>query len=157
MAGRPPKPTALKALQGNPGKRKLPTEPTSDPMPTTPPNWMTDAAAANWERLATRMVVLGILRETDYDAFALMVDALTDYQELTEAIREHGRTYAVTTESGSTMWRPNPEVVQAQDAYRRFVQLAGQFGMTPTGRAKVAAAAPGEEVDPFEQWASGTK
>ena len=54
--GRKPKPTALKVLEGNPGKRPLNLfEPTpEDKMPECP-DWLEDEAKAEWDRLAVPM------------------------------------------------------------------------------------------------------
>lgn len=53
MAGRKPKPTAVKKLEGNPGKRKLNTK---EPVPAKGmpdcPEWLLPEAKKEWERLA---------------------------------------------------------------------------------------------------------
>lgn len=50
MAGRKPKPTALKKLEGNPGKRKLNTK---EPIPAKGmlncPEWLLPEAKKEWE------------------------------------------------------------------------------------------------------------
>ena len=52
MAGRKPKPTALKKLEGNPGKRKLNTK---EPIPAKGmlncPEWLLPEAKKEWENL----------------------------------------------------------------------------------------------------------
>ena len=56
MAGRKPKPTALKKLEGNPGKRKLNTK---EPMPGKGmpdcPKWLLPEAKKEWERLCVKL------------------------------------------------------------------------------------------------------
>ena len=51
MAGRKPKPTAVKKLEGNPGKRKLNTK---EPVPAKGmpacPDWLMPEAKKEWER-----------------------------------------------------------------------------------------------------------
>jgi phage terminase small subunit len=50
MPGPAPKPTALKLVQGNPGKRKLnKSEPKFCGAPVCPA-WITDVARAEWKR-----------------------------------------------------------------------------------------------------------
>ena len=55
MAGRKPKPTALKKLEGNPGKRKLNTK---EPMPGKGmpdcPKWLFPEAKKEWERVCEK-------------------------------------------------------------------------------------------------------
>lgn len=71
MAGRKPKPTALKKLEGNPGKRKLNTK---EPIPAKGmlncPEWLLPEAKKEWERLADLMNQMGVLTEVDMAAFA---------------------------------------------------------------------------------------
>lgn len=53
MAGRKPKPTTLKKLEGNPGKRKLNTK---EPVPTKGmpdcPKWLLPGAKEEWKKLS---------------------------------------------------------------------------------------------------------
>ena len=66
MAGRKPKPTAVKKLEGNPGKRKLNSK---EPVPAkgmpTCPDWLMPEAKKEWERLAELMNQMGVLTEVD--------------------------------------------------------------------------------------------
>ena len=66
MAGRKPKPTALKKLEGNPGKRKLNTK---EPMPGKGmpdcPKWLLPEAKKEWERLCVKLSEMGVLTEID--------------------------------------------------------------------------------------------
>ena len=70
MAGRKPKPTALKKLEGNPGKRKLNTK---EPMPGKGmpdcPKWLLPEAKKEWERLCVKLSEIGVLTEIDMAAF----------------------------------------------------------------------------------------
>jgi len=116
MAGRPPKPTALKILTGNPGHRPLPK---NEPMPergAAPPAWMPLKARKEWDRLAPVLDRLGVLTEVDGEALAELCAARAKFQEV---VREEGR---VPTE----LWR----AIQAMEA---------RFGLTPSDRARVSA------------------
>ena len=66
MAGRKPKPTAIKKLEGNPGKRKLNTK---EDIPVkgrpTCPEWLLREAKKEWDRLADLMNQMGVLSEVD--------------------------------------------------------------------------------------------
>ena len=66
MAGRKPKPTALKKLEGNPGKRKLNTK---EPVPAKGmpegPKWLLPEAKEEWKRLCQNHVIV-IGRGEDY-------------------------------------------------------------------------------------------
>ena len=64
--GRKPKPTALKKLEGNPGKRPL-TE--LEPLPPISvlrcPNWLLPEARKEWRRLAPALINMGVLTLAD--------------------------------------------------------------------------------------------
>lgn len=52
--GRKPKPTAMKVLEGNPGKRQLNSK-EPKPVKKAPrcPNWLEDEAKKEWKRMVT--------------------------------------------------------------------------------------------------------
>ena len=64
MRGRKPKPTALKLLEGNPGKRRIngsePKPPASRP---TCPAHLSPSAKAEWKRLAEALNRIGLLTQ----------------------------------------------------------------------------------------------
>ena len=68
--GRKPKPTALKILEGNPGKRPING---SEPVPPKGglkcPTWLLPEAKKEWKRLASSLEVMGVLTMADLTAF----------------------------------------------------------------------------------------
>ena len=62
MAGRKPKSTALKKLEGNPGKRKLNMK---EPVPAKGmpdcPKWLLPEAKEEWKRLCQKLSDMGVL------------------------------------------------------------------------------------------------
>lgn len=159
-AGRPPKPTALKRAQGNPGKRKLPAEPTPPPpsgAAVTPPPWALQAWADDgpqlelWAHLAAILAPMGLLTTADADKLALCCDAYADYLAAVEAIRDEGITLHKTTDRGGESVIANPAVAIRNDAWRRVDHVLSEFGMSPVARSKVGANG-GEDADPFEEF-----
>jgi hypothetical protein len=69
MPGRPPKPTALKLLQGNPGKRPLNDREPKPAVGCEMPEFVKGDPlyVAEWNREAPRLIRLGILTEIDGD------------------------------------------------------------------------------------------
>ena len=60
--GRKPKPTAMKELEGNPGKHPLNTsEPKPNKKAPACPKWLEPEAKKEWRRLAKQMEAIGIL------------------------------------------------------------------------------------------------
>ena len=54
--GRKPKPTAVKVLEGNPGKRSLNTgEPKPEKKAPRCPAWLEDEAKKEWKRMAKQL------------------------------------------------------------------------------------------------------
>jgi phage terminase small subunit len=54
--GRPPKPTALKVLEGNPGKRPLnQNEPKPEKKAPNCPSWLLPDAKKEWRRLSKEL------------------------------------------------------------------------------------------------------
>ena len=109
--GRKPKPTAVKVLEGNPGKRSLNTgEPKPEKKAPRCPAWLEDEAKKEWKRMAKQLEHLGILTEIDMAAFAGYCQAYARWKEAEEFITQHGTI--VKTPSG--YWQQVPQVSIAQ-------------------------------------------
>ena len=137
MAGRKPKPTAVKKLEGNPGKRKLNDK---EPMPVkgmpTCPAWLMPEAQTEWKRLAKILSEMGVLTEVDRTAFAAYCQSYARWKEAQEHINSEGATYE--TENG--MQRPNPYVAICNTEQRLMMSAASEFGLTPSARSRIMAA-----------------
>lgn len=138
MAGRKPKPTSLKKLEGNPGKRKMNAK-EPDPgsgMPTCP-SWLLPAARTEWQRLCGRLNRMGVLTVIDRAAFAAYCQSYARWKQAQEHISAEGATYE--TENG--MHRPNPWVAICNTEQRLMMQAASEFGLTPSARSRIMASA----------------
>ena len=103
--GRKPKPTAMKELEGNPGKHPLNTsEPKPNKKAPACPKWLEPEAKKEWRRLAKQMEAIGILTEVDMAAFAGYCQAYARWKEAEEFITQHGTI--VKTPSG--YWQQVP-------------------------------------------------
>ena len=68
--GRKPKPTAMKLLEGNPGKRPLNVHEPIPPKGTVKcPAWLLPEAKKEWKRLAPALEAMGVLTMADQTAF----------------------------------------------------------------------------------------
>src|SRR3970282_1173286 len=82
----PRKPTALKLIAGNPGKRALnAAEPQFPPTDIEPPPWLPPAAVPHWERVAACMDTNGMLSDANRDVLAVYCDIVATYQRKREA------------------------------------------------------------------------
>ena len=80
MAGRKPKPTSLKVLEGNPGKRQLnPNEPKLDASVPKCPAWLSKEAKREWKRLVPFLEQAGLLTQVDRAAFAGYCQSYADW------------------------------------------------------------------------------
>lgn len=146
MAGRRPKPTQLKVITGNPGKRPLNTK---EPKPAVkrlvPPAWLDPKARYAFQELEK---ILGedmrVLTGADRMALELLCDVYSEYREARDVILRDGSTYEVETEQGSYV-RPRPEVAIAADAWKRVKSMLTEFGLTPSSRTRIKMGKPEEQ------------
>jgi P27 family predicted phage terminase small subunit len=144
QCGRKPKPTAIKELEGNPGKRKL-NKHEPKPIKRAPPcpKWLTDDAKKEWRRLSKQMEQMGILTQVDMTAFAGYCQAYARWKEAEEFISKHGAI--VKTPSG--YWQQVPQVSIAQTYLRLMNRFCEQFGLTPSSRSRIIAESPNPDDD----------
>lgn len=134
--GRKAKPTAVKVLKGNPGKRSLNIyEPTPEKKAPECPSWLNDEAKAEWNRLVDKMVELGTLTEMDMAAFAGYCQSYARWKEAEEFIEKHGTI--VKTPSG--YWQQVPQVSIAQTNLKVMLKFCSEFGLTPSSRSRMIA------------------
>ena len=89
MRGRKPKPTALKIIEGNPGKRPIRgSEP--KPLATQPscPAHLSPTAKAEWKRLAQTLNRVGLLTQADRAALAAYCQAYGRWVEAERKLAE---------------------------------------------------------------------
>lgn len=153
--GRKPTPTAIKELEGNPGKRKLnENEPKPEKKAPSCPKWLDKEARKEWHRLAKKMEAIGILTEVDMAAFAAYCQSYARWKQNEEFITEHGSL--VRTPSG--YWMAVPQVAMAQQYMKQMGKFATEFGLTPASRSRLIAGAgdskAGDEMEELldENW-----
>ena len=134
--GRKPKPTVVKMLEGNPGKRSLNTnEPTPERKAPSCPEWLEEEAKTEWKRMQEQMEHLGILTEIDMAAFAGYCQAYARWKEAEEFLTQHGTI--VKTKSG--YWQQVPQVSIAQTYLKIMNKFCEQFGLTPSSRSRIVS------------------
>lgn len=147
-AGRKPKPTALKELEGNPGKRKLNR---NEPKPAKGippcPDWLLPEAKKEWERLAENLGQLGVLTNVDMAAFAAYCQSYARWKEAQEHIDKDGSTF--TTDKGYQ--QQTPWVGIANTNQKLMLQAASEFGLTPSSRSRIVVDNAGSDEDEMEE------
>lgn len=146
MAGRPPKPTALKLITGNPGKRALPKhEPDPDYLEDlSAPAHLPEGAKNFWNLIAPRLRKARLLTELDVSALEKLCIAEMNYRIVTERIKED---FVLEGKNGDYS---NPLVNQQSMYLKQIMMLYREFGKTPAARVRIAINPQGDLFDDKE-------
>lgn len=144
--GRKPKPGALKALAGNPGKRKVnKAEPKPKPVAPGPPAWLDKEAKELWREFSPELERLGLLTLIDAPAFAMM---LTHYILAVKASRLLKRD-GIMTKDENGLARKHPAHQILRDHAAAFRGFAAEFGLTPSARTRLSMPEPEDDDEAF--------
>lgn len=157
--GRPPVPTALKVVRGT---QRADRRNAAEPQPpktevgAAPPSWLRDERSRRaWSHLSKLLTAQGLLSVLDTLALGLLCDAFADYLSAGDRLRRDGYYPTISTKAGARVRQLHPAVRERRYAWLRIERMLIQFGMTPSARVRVSAA-PGDEVDPTEEFLSGS-
>lgn len=144
-----PKPTKLKILEGNPGKRPLnQCEPQPTPGVPSCPTWLDPEAKAEWKRVVPELERLGLLALIDRGAVAAYCQAWSEFHTATQTLQKEGRT--LTTDKGYTY--PHPAVAQQRSAWQAVRQFSALFGLDPSSRSKIQVPGQPTEADQLDSF-----
>ncbi len=151
MPGPPPKPTRLKILAGNPGKRKLnKREPQFKAANRpTPPAWLSRIGKAEWRRVVTQLSkVKGLLQTVDLSLLAVYCDTYAAYRKAQQFLDKQGETYVMRDKDGQVKYVAQfPQVSIVRAAADQLRKLAGEFGFSPASRSRLQIKEPEPESD----------
>ncbi len=153
MSGRRPKPTKLKLLSGNPGRRKLNSQEAEPKSAPTCPEWLSGDAKTEWLRLAPELESLGLLSNIDVTGLAAYCQAFERWRMADEQLRQNGLV-TVSSKSGFEIKSPYVAISNTtQDQMRKFLV---EFGCTPAARSKVVVTKrPTEEESRWAKFLDG--
>lgn len=134
-AGRRPKPTAIRILEGTqrgPAKR----EPSMPPgVPPMPERLKVDAVAVEkWQELAGILTKMGVLTTGDGEALATLCEVHSAEQSCLLQLRAGGAV--MHTDLGGV--KPNPAGPMYRSLVAMKASLLSEFGLTPSSRTKLA-------------------
>ncbi len=156
MRGRKPKPTKLKILRGNPGKRRIKTgEPEPKGVPTCPGCLSADARQ-EWRRMAPELVRLKLLTSVDRGVFAGYCIAWGIAKAAQAIIAVEG----IMAEGAEGGVKRHPAVEILNTALTTMHKFAVEFGFTPSARARLGdwgTDKGGDELDAFAKSKRGVK
>jgi P27 family predicted phage terminase small subunit len=144
MSGPPPTPLRLRLLKGNPGKRPLrpEPEPSREPACPEPPPFVVGYAADEYWRVAPELHRLGLLTTIDLVPACAYCVSYARWRMAEEALARMAEadptTHALLINADRNP-RRNPLVKIAADAAADMLRYAGEFGLTPVARSRLAA------------------
>lgn len=149
----PPKPTALKVLEGNPGKAPLTkNEPEPEGMskfPAAPSRFNTEAVR-EWKRTGPVLFKAGLITKADLPMFEAYCQAWGNY---VIAQAEYDGEPLVPGQKGNLVKNPCAQI--ARDNLDKAIALAREFGMTPSSRSRISLPGNTERTSPSLERALG--
>lgn len=135
MRGAKPKPTHLKVIAGNPGRRPLNKR---EPKPAgdlkDAPEWMTDSQKSIWAK-AIRSAPAGLLKELDESVLVTWVVAADLHRQASENVARFG-LLTTTPNTGEEIQSPYLPIVNRQAQI--MLKAAAEMGFTPSSRSRVS-------------------
>ena len=129
-----PVPFIVRKLRGNPGKRAMrpPVEPAILPKCPEPPEWLHEYAKQEWWRTAPELHVLGLLSSVDVACLAAYCSSYALWRQASEELDK----LLIETQAGDP--RRSPLIKIIRDAASDMVRYAGEFGLSPVARTRIA-------------------
>ncbi|MGV8986049.1 MAG: phage terminase small subunit P27 family [Cypionkella sp.] len=146
MRGRKPKPTAIKVLEGNPGKRPVnPAEPQPPgSQPDAPPHLCAEARA-EWDRLAESLNRIGLLTQIDRATMAAYCQC---YGRWVEAELKLSETPPILRMPSGYI-QQSPWLTISNKQLELMARFMAELGLTPASRSRLAVLVPSVR-DPWE-------
>ena len=132
------KPTALKILEGNPGKREMNrNEPRYNLTENgeKPPQWLGTYGKKEWKRILPLLKRNGLVTDADYMALCAYCQNVDTWIQAEKVKRADG---LVTVTSNGTEVQ-HPAVSIANTAMANILKFGKEFGLTPASRANLSA------------------
>lgn len=154
MRGRKPKPTRLKVVSGNPGKRPLNT---NEPKPTaylsTAPDWFDEMQTQYWDD-AIESAPRGLLGTMDRELLSVWVCASVMHRRATEAQTklDAGKSAPMLTKTPGGMPIQSPYIGIINKQAVIMLKAASEMGFTPSSRSRLSvdnSVASGNTFDGF--------
>lgn len=137
--GRPPTPSAVKALRGTLRPDRMNAdEPQPAPASPRPRRGLSREARIWHQRITRALQALRVLAGADALVVEITARAGGEYDQHAAILDRDGYTYTTTnTVTGSVLQRPRPEVRLAQDAWKRTLAGLVQLGLSPVMRTRL--------------------
>jgi P27 family predicted phage terminase small subunit len=158
-----PKPTKQKLLEGNPGRRALPTdEPEPEGMATVPlaPGWLPQLAQECWANVARELVNAGMLAKLDLTILELLCVSYAYWRRMLQETEEVGFVARFHDDHGNEKYsQPTPEATLAikyAAEVNRYAKVMG-LGIAYRVGLHIGDGNKGKAVDPIMDMIHGGK
>lgn len=172
MRGRKPKPSHMKVVTGNPGRRPLnENEPKPEIKIPTCPGHLTSSARTEWRRISRELESLELLSQIDRAALAAYCQAYGRWVEAEnglkrleaqarqdfKAAKERGDETAIlksgmTQKTGNGIEIQHPLIGIANSALDLMRKFLVEFGMTPSARSRISVGGKKKNADKAESY-----
>ncbi len=158
MPGPPPKPTAIKVTEGNPGHRPLNTkEPKPELGEPIMPKHLCPVARKEWKTIVPELLKLNVLTVVDRAALAAYCECFALWERARREVAKNGITF--TTKAVVKVGdkdeviilgiKRNPAVAVCSEALRMMKSYLVEFGLTPASRSRLSVEQPPKDSDPM--------
>lgn len=138
MPGPAPKPSVLKKLAGNPGKRPLNQHEPVLPIHLPPaPKWLSAEARAEYRRVGKLLVRMRVMTDADRAALLAYAVAYARWVEAEQAMAMPDFCMVQTTDKGYQ--HASPWLQVSNQAVKQMRTFMSEFGLTPASRSRVEA------------------
>ena len=156
MANRP-KPTKVKQLEGNPGKRPLNKK---EPIPIYGepdcPDFLTKDARVEFFRVCLELKGMGLLHSSDRGIIACLAESWADWREARKQIAKRGRWVAGTSASKEIYFQHFPWMTLEKRAKTEILKFSVELGLSPSARSRIQISEK-TEGDEMELYLTGGK
>lgn len=142
MTGRPPKPTRVKQLSGNPGRRPLNKREPKPASAVKRPRGLGKGAAKFWSEHAAELERLQLMTGVDVPAFRLMAEMYAIAVDAAAEVQAEGLTVA----SADGGLKKHPAFQVLRDSATSFRQFSHDFGLNPAARGRLQLPAEAEQL-----------
>lgn len=146
--GRKPKPSHLKAVQGNAGKRGVNhDEPEGEELTEVPlpPDWLDPIGIQMWEKIGPWLVSSKILTGSDLANLEAYCAAYARWRKAEEDIAIKGITV-----QGMNSEVKNPACTVANESLKQLVTFGSALGLDPSSRSRLAIPGAKDAGNPFK-------
>ncbi len=153
--GRPRKPTRLKVLEGNPGRRPLNRDEPQYAATVKKPADLTPTASEWWDLVVPQLVRVGLAQAVDAPSLTLLAEDFSAWKRASAMYVSESPVVA----RGSTILVSNPLLRAVKDFGAAYRQGAAAYGLTAQSRSTLSIPDRGfDDLDAgFDEWQTATR